>query len=131
MRQAGDPLADGVIAELFAQSEVGAVNDLMRTLITNEFPEPASLPGAVRDYLSQTDKLPEWADARLIAAGEQVFWRYGPKLILILHCYSLPLDYLGRNGVQVLRSQPDSSVIPAAAFWKWRSSWWTSCRQAA
>ena len=73
MRQAGDPLADGVIAELFAKSEIAAVNDLMRNLVTNEFPEPKSLPGAVRDYLLQTDELPNWADTDLIAAGEQVF----------------------------------------------------------
>src|SRR5437763_16890983 len=102
MRQAGDPLADAVIAELFAKSEIGAVNELMKNLITNEFPEPAGLPDIVRDYLEQTDRLPDWANPELIAAGEKVFWRYGPKLVLIFHCYALPFDSLGRNGVQVL-----------------------------
>src|SRR3954447_12870941 len=122
MRQIGDPLADGVIAELFEKSEVGAVNSLMKNLITNEFPEPESLPAVVRDYLTKTDKLPEWADANLITAGEQVFWRYGPKLILILHCYSLPFDYLDRNGVQVLAlttrlaSNPTRRIVEVAQF---------------
>src|SRR4051812_23720287 len=122
MRRAGDPLADDVIAELFAKSEVGAVNELMKTLITNEFPEPASLPDVVRTYLDQTGELPQWANPDLIAAGEQVFWRYGPKLILILHCYSLPFDYLGRNGVQVLAlttrlvSNPTRRILEVAQF---------------
>jgi ER-bound oxygenase mpaB/B'/Rubber oxygenase, catalytic domain len=122
MRSAGDPLADAVIAELFAKSEVSAVNELMRTLITNEFPEPANLPDVVRSYLEKTDELPDWANPDLIAAGEQVFWRYGPKLILILHCYSLPFDYLGRNGVQVLAlttrlvSNPTRRIVEVAQF---------------
>jgi hypothetical protein len=110
------------VAELFAKSEISAVNDSMRTLITNEFPEPASLPAIVRNYLEQTDQLPEWANPDLIAAGEQVFWRYGPKLILILHCYSLPFDYLGRNGVQVLAlttrlvSNPTRRILESHSF---------------
>src|SRR5947209_15840603 len=122
MRQIGDPLADGVIAELFANSEVGAVNELMKALVTNEFPEPSTLPPVVRTYLEKTDQLPDWADTNLIAAGEQVFWRYGPKLILILHCYSLPFDYLGRDGVQVLAlttrlvSNPSRRIIEVAQF---------------
>jgi len=102
MREVGDPLADSVIAELFAASEIAAVNELMRTLVTNEFPEPDSLPPVVRDYLRQTDVLPDWADPKIIAEGERLFWLYGPKLILLLPCYSLPWDYLGKNGVKVL-----------------------------
>ncbi|MFL6416014.1 MAG: oxygenase MpaB family protein [Bryobacteraceae bacterium] len=122
MRQAGGPLADGVVAELFAKSEVTAVNELMRSLIANEFPEPASLPPIVRDYLDKTDQLPGWANPDLIAAGERLFWRYGPKLILIFHCYSLPFDYLGRNGVQVLAlttrlvSNPTRRIVEVSQF---------------
>jgi hypothetical protein len=59
MRQTGDPLADGVIATLFADSEVDQVNALMRTLISNEFIEPKALPPAVDEYLMQTNRLPE------------------------------------------------------------------------
>src|SRR3954470_3813794 len=122
MRQTGDPLADAVISELFAKSEVGAVNELMKTLITNEFPEPATLPPSVRSYLEDTDRLPDWANPELIAAGERVFWRYGPKLVLIFHCYALPFDYLGRNGVQVLAlttrllSNPSRRILEVSQF---------------
>jgi hypothetical protein len=105
MRQIGDPLADGVIDELFAKSEITAVNDLMRTLVSNEFPEPATPPPVVREYLETTDQLPAWANPDLIAEGERFFWRYGPKLILIYHCYALPFDYLGATGCRCWRSR--------------------------
>src|SRR6476620_3363724 len=122
MRNVGDPLADAVVAELFAKAEVSAVNELMKNLITNEFPEPASLPASVRDYLEHTDQLPKWADRDLIERGEHVFWRYGPKLVLIFHCYALPFDYLGRHGVQVLAlttrllSNPMRRILEVSQF---------------
>ncbi len=102
MRQVGDPVADAVVIELFKDGDVAAVNDLMRNMVANEYPPPESLPPVVRDYLAQTDVLPEWADPQLIKLGEDLFWRYGTKLILVLYCYSLPFCYLGKNGVQVL-----------------------------
>jgi hypothetical protein len=74
----------------------------MRHLIVNEYPVPENLPPVVRDYLLQTDTLPSWADRELMKAGEAVFWRFGPEIIIILLCYSLPFCYLGKNGVPVL-----------------------------
>jgi hypothetical protein len=102
MRLVGDTLADSVIDDLFANNSVDSVNTLMRDLVVNEYPEPASLPAVVRDYLQSLDQLPDWADREKIGVGEQVFWKYGPRLILILHCYALPFCYVGKNGVQVL-----------------------------
>ncbi len=102
MRQTGDPLADDVIAELLADGDLAKVNDVMRHLIVNEYPIPESLPQVLRDYLAQTDALPAWANTDAIQAGEQVFWRFGPELIVILLCYSLPFCYLGKDGVPVL-----------------------------
>jgi len=102
MRHVGDPLADGVIENLFANNSIDSVNALMRGLIVNEYPEPASLPPIVADYVKQLDQLPDWADVSKMQIGQQVFWKYGPRLILILHCYALPFCYVGKNGVQVL-----------------------------
>lgn len=98
----GDPLADSVVANLFANNSIDAVNGLMRNLVTNEYPEPSTFPPIVADYVKQLDALPDWADLDKVATGQQVFWKYGPRLILILHCYALPFCYVGRNGVQVL-----------------------------
>lgn len=102
MRQAGDPPADNVVAELFASGDIAPVNNLMKNLIVNEFPVPEDLPQVVRDYLAKTDALPDWAEPDRIKAGEQVFWRYGPQLIVILNTYALPFCYVAKNGVQVL-----------------------------
>lgn len=120
LRQVGDPLADNVVAELFGDNDITAVNTLMRNMIVNEYPPPATLPAVVRDYLGKTDALPDWADPNLIAAGEQVFWRYGPAMVLNLLCYGLPFCYLGQNGVHVLAlttrlvSNPTRRVVETA-----------------
>lgn len=102
MRQTGDPLADNVVAELFASGQTASVNSLMKNLIVNEYPAPEGLPPVVRDYLAKTDALPDWADPALIKTGEQVFWRFGPQLIVILNTYALPFCYVGKDGVKVL-----------------------------
>ena len=102
MRQTQDSVADPVVAALFADGQVAAVNSLMKTLVENDGLPPAALPASVAAYLAATGGLPEWADPAKIAAGERVFWRYGPAMIAILHCYALPFCYAGRKGVQVL-----------------------------
>ena len=102
LRDIGDPLADAVIAELFSDGGLQAMNMLMAGFVANEHPMPENLPAPVRNYLLNSVELPVWADAELIRAGEDVFWRFGPRIILVLVCYSLPFCYLGRNGVPVL-----------------------------
>jgi hypothetical protein len=120
MRQTQDSVADPVVAALFGAGKVDAVNSLMRTLVENDGLPPGALPASVVDYLAATGGLPDWADPTKIAAGERVFWRYGPAMIAILHCYALPFCYAGRKGVQVLAltarltSNPARRVIETA-----------------
>src|SRR5215469_8127420 len=76
LRNIGDPLADAVIAELFSDGGVQAMNTLMRGLVANEHPVPDHLPAPVAQYLQQSVELPPWADLELIKAGEGVFWRF-------------------------------------------------------
>ena len=52
--------------------------------------------------MEASGKLPAWADPARIEAGERVFWRYGPAIIAVYHCYSRPFCYAGHKGVQVL-----------------------------
>jgi hypothetical protein len=120
MRQTQDPVADPVVAALFAAGQVDAVNSLMKTLVENDGLPPGALPASVADYLAATGGLPDWADPVKIAAGERVFWRYGPAIIAALTCYALPFCYAGRKGVQVLAltarltSNPARRVIETA-----------------
>jgi hypothetical protein len=102
MRRMGDPLADAAVGEVFADGSIQAVNAVMRTLVENDGIVPESLPPVIRDYLSQSAQLPDWADPALIKAGEDIFWKYGATAIASLLCYSLPFCYAGRKGVQVL-----------------------------
>ncbi len=102
MREAGDPPADAVVAELFADDEVDSVNRLMRTLVRNDGMPPKKLPRIVRDYLESTDDLPPWADSERIARGGEFFAEHGPACVMALACASLPACYAARRGVQVL-----------------------------
>ncbi|MDP9171008.1 MAG: DUF2236 domain-containing protein [Acidobacteriota bacterium] len=120
LRSVGDPLADQVIAELFADGGIASMNNLMRNFVANEYPVPENLPAVVRSYMEHARELPGWADQARIEAGEQIFWRFGPKLILILTCYALPFCYLGRNGAPVLAltnrliSNPTRRIVETA-----------------
>jgi hypothetical protein len=102
MRQVGDQPADLAIATMFAAGDVGAVNALMLHLVNNEEMIPESLPETVKTFLATTEDLPPFADAAKIRIAEELFFQWGPQIILILHCYSLPYCYAAKKGVQVL-----------------------------
>jgi hypothetical protein len=101
-RVIGDPLADAVISDIFSDGGVAAMNAMMQSFVANEHIVPENLHPAILRYLEQSGVLPPWADPVKIAAGENLFWRFGPNLVLVLVCYGLPFCYLGRNGVPVL-----------------------------
>jgi hypothetical protein len=101
-REVGDPLADGVVAALFARHEVGKVNALLHELIRDDRPQPAGLPVEVRDYLDRTIELPPWADARQIDHAQEYFARWGVHISVCLFCASLPSSYAAAKGVKVL-----------------------------
>ncbi|BDC50638.1 hypothetical protein F183_A29540 [Bryobacterales bacterium F-183] len=120
MRQEKDPLADSVVDELFREGTIENVNLVMRTLVANDGIDSAEFPPQVAKFLQDTSKWPTWADPARIENGQQLFWRYGPKIIAILHCYSLPFCYAAEKGVQVLAltgrlsSNPTRRIIETA-----------------
>jgi hypothetical protein len=120
MRQVTDPLADAVVADVFQHGQAEAVNALMQTLIENDDLPSDQLPQGIREYLAISAQLPLWADRACMQAGERVFWRYGPEIIMALFCYGLPSCYAAAKGVQVLAlttrlfSNPTRRVIETA-----------------
>jgi hypothetical protein len=100
-RLRGDPLADVVVAELFAKGEREAVNALMTTLVRNDGLPPEQLPPIVLDYLTQTSAIPI-ADPKQVERGERMFGTFGPEMLMVLGFYSLPASYAAKKGVQVL-----------------------------
>lgn len=120
MRRVGDPLADEVVKDLFQENHITTVNNLLKGCVRNGDPVPATAPEVLRHYLATTCHLPKWADPALIQKGEELFHRYGPEIVLIFHCYSLPICYAARRGVQVLHrttrlaSNPKRRVLETA-----------------
>ncbi|HTX39849.1 MAG TPA: oxygenase MpaB family protein [Bryobacteraceae bacterium] len=100
MRTIGDPLADGVVAELFESGGVYRVWEVMKTLVQNDHPAPEQLPAQMRDYLAAAE-VPH-VDDSLILGGQRLFERCGVEILMVLACYSLPASYSARRGVQVL-----------------------------
>lgn len=101
MRKVGDPLADNVVAELFQSSGVYAVGELMRTLVTNNHPTSEQLPAQLKAYLETTSRIPKLAPGAA-EAGQRLFQTFGPEMLIVLLCYSLPACYADKKGVQVL-----------------------------
>ena len=100
-RQQGDEVADSVIARLFRDGDIGAVNLLMRTLVENDGTPSELLPGVVRDYLASTAAPPDIESAQM-ALAQELFGVLGPEILAVLGFYSLPADYAAKKGVQVL-----------------------------
>ena len=102
MRELGDPMADEAVAAVLEQGGVDAVNVIMHTLVRNDQPVPEGLPAQIRDYLAETQPLPEWADMGKIKRGQQLFETWGLQIALCLFCASLPSSYAAAKGVKVL-----------------------------
>lgn len=102
MRSVGDPIADGVVAEVYATGQAARVNELLRSFHENWAAVPTDLPPLLGQYLEQSAVLPTWADGARIERGNEILGRYAPHIVVILHCWSLPMCYGAANGVQVL-----------------------------
>lgn len=101
-RLEGDPIADEAIAEAFALGQVGRVNDLIAEFDENSEAVPPGLPPLLSTYFRQTSDLPDWADPVALERGSELWGRYAPHMVTILHCYSLPACYACAKGAEVL-----------------------------
>lgn len=105
MRRETDPLADGVVAELFAQGGIGAVANLHQSLVAQDgVPQGGDVPKVLADYLEESARLPDWADPKITETGEKVLMSNGAIAFAILACASLPECYTDRRGIPVLWS---------------------------
>ncbi|QSQ24062.1 DUF2236 domain-containing protein [Pyxidicoccus parkwayensis] len=102
LRLRGDPLADSVIARLYTEGRVDAVNLLMRGLVANGDAPSSQLPPYVLDYLARTSEDLPAIDAERLHQAQALFDLFGPEILTVLGFYSLPASYAARRGVQVL-----------------------------
>src|SRR5690242_10335801 len=99
-RTRGDALADATIADVFKAGDTAAVARLLSSLMRDD-QKPGELPAPVIEYLKKTGEVAARAP-EIAAAGEQIFSEYGPEVMMLLCCYSLPSSYAAKKGVQVL-----------------------------
>lgn len=102
MRQVADPVADEVVAQVYAGGGLDAVNALFATIVRNDDPVPPGVPPAAHAYFESTAALPTWADQAKIAAGQKLFTRLGWSCVAALFCCSLPCSYCAASGSKVL-----------------------------
>lgn len=100
LRSKTDPVAEDVVGELFRHYNLEASKALFRS-IPHHFAEK-NFPDFLARYVDQPKHLPDWANREQIALGQQVFWKYGREIMLILLCRSLPMSYICANGAEVL-----------------------------
>lgn len=101
MRLRGDDLADETIRSLVENNQIDAVNAVMAGIVRNEDAPPASLPEPVQEFLRRSLIVPSAAEDEKIRAGQEVFARFGPEVLMVLGLYSIPAAYAAR-GVEVL-----------------------------
>ena len=101
LRMVGDPIADAVVDQLYADGGTSVVNQLMRTLVNNDGLPSDKLPPIVADYLESSARV-RGLDSEQVAQGERLFARLGPEMLAVLGFYGLPMDYAAGKGVRVL-----------------------------
>lgn len=101
-RKESDTYADAVVKEIIENHEIGKAHTIFRDLITDKHVDYKKLPSEYRSYFENALELPDYADPKLIQAGEEVFRRHGPAMTMLLMFKSLPQSYACADGVQVL-----------------------------
>lgn len=101
LRGVTDPVADTVVGP-YMRGEVdrAALDRVLAELGHSD--DPADCPPGLAAYLDASARMPFWADPALIVAGQALFVRHAPVVILALFTAALPRMYSLRDGVQVL-----------------------------
>ncbi len=120
MREIGDGPADEVVRKAFESGQIQRIQDLLGELVDNDDHPEGSIPAALYQMLDDSDAPLEGVPQELLERGQQVFVEYGPEILLVLLCYSLPASYAARKGVQVLhrtgylRGRPNRRIYETA-----------------
>jgi len=109
-RQVGDPEADRFVADHFKKE---SMRPLMAALVKQKnvartdlaelaIDENEQAEASLRELLdAMAERMPGVTDED-IRIGQDLFEMYGPEILMILGCYSLPAAYSAKKGVQVL-----------------------------
>jgi len=101
-RMRTDDLADAIVKQIMATNESEKVNHLFQLITKNKYKLSDDVPIELRNYFTDTAKLPDWADKDLINLGQQIYIRHGIWISLLLSYKSLPECYACAKGAEVL-----------------------------
>jgi ER-bound oxygenase mpaB/B'/Rubber oxygenase, catalytic domain len=97
LRTQADPDADTVVAGLFAGT--GDATSAFRALVVQQH---EMTDDALNSFLAEEPAVPAWVDPTLVAAGQELFARWGSHVFTALYAAALPSAYACWRGVQVL-----------------------------
>lgn len=109
-RQVGDPEADRFVADHFKKESIRPLmaalvqqNNVARTDLADlAIDENEEAEASLQELLkAMAERMPGVTDED-IRIGQDLFEMYGPEILMILGCYSLPAAYSAKKGVQVL-----------------------------
>jgi len=101
LRAVGDEAADTAVRK-HLQRTGSSPRQLMGQIAMRERLARADRSPELEDFLEAPHEVPPFFDKDKVAAGQDLFARYGPEIGASLFCVSLPSGYAGRRGVQVL-----------------------------
>lgn len=100
-----DSYAESIINDIVLGEDFGALRNLFATLNENDDTVSGKeLNQTVYAYFNSNNELPEWADKEKIKIAQDVYFRFGPQVALVLNFNALPLCYTCKNGAKVLAS---------------------------
>jgi hypothetical protein len=107
-----DPIADALVAEIFADHALAVVNRVLQHLLANRdvaqldhtHGVPQTVLAAMRDYFARVPslELPAWADPEKVRRSQHLFLQHGLTSYLVLAGASLPECYLAGDIARVL-----------------------------
>jgi hypothetical protein len=102
LRMVGDPVLDRIMDDLFHNSQVGSVNELLKRLMHNDQDYPEELPDTIEFWLKNTAHCPEGVEWARIKNATDLFQEHGIAITFLLSTSSLVNCYAARKGVKVL-----------------------------
>lgn len=96
-RKTGDPVADKLIEQLYAEQNQQHLYRILQTPI-EDVRDIKNLPSYLNDFLRHRKPLPQWYDAKRIRSAQKFYRKYALEIMMLLGAMSLPYCYAATPG---------------------------------
>ena len=97
MRRHGDALADTTLARMLHDGEISSIEELFRSMTTNDARPPHSDFPGFSEFYEQTCRIPDFVDLARIERAENIFLEHSFPIVLVLLAKSLTEGYAAPN----------------------------------